>query len=65
MTKHIQARVEKLENSQVPEDRVHVSWRDDGLIEWTLPNGETELITEAEFLARGGRLITWDDLQGD
>lgn len=40
---------------------ISVSWRNDGLVEWDLPNGETELITEAEYKARGGILVRWVD----
>lgn len=61
MTKRITARLEKLETDQKPEVSIGVSWRTDGLIEWTLPNGETELITEAEYLARGGKIVRWTD----
>ena len=39
---------------------ISVSWRNDGLVEWDLPNGETELITEAEYKARGGILVKWE-----
>ncbi len=40
---------------------ISVSWRNDGLVEWDLPSGETELITEAEYKARGGILVRWVD----
>ena len=46
---------------QAPPDSISVSWRNDGLVEWDLPNGETELITEAEYKARGGILVRWVD----
>jgi len=44
-----------------PPGKITVCWRNDGLVEWDLPNGETELITEAEYEARGGILIEWVD----
>ena len=46
---------------EAPPDKISVSWRTDGLVEWDLPNGETELITEAEYKARGGVLVKWVD----
>ncbi len=63
MKKTIKARIEKLETDQEPAGEISVSWRNDGLIEWTL-NGEIELLTEAEFLARGGKIIRWEDPKG-
>jgi len=67
MSKTIKARIEELETAKKPGNKssISVCWRSDDLVEWTLPNGEIELITEAEFLARGGRLIKWDEGKGD
>lgn len=55
--------ISKAIRKQAPPDKisVSVSWRNDGLVEWDLPNGETELITEAEYKARGGILVRWVD----
>jgi len=61
MKKTIKARIEELETDQEPEVRITVSWRNDGMVEWTLPNGEIELITEAEYKARGGKIVRWED----
>ena len=33
----------------------------DELYKWYLPNGDFEMITEDEYVARGGMLITWKD----
>jgi len=33
----------------------------DELYKWYLPNGDIEMITEEEYIARGGMLITWKD----
>lgn len=52
--------ISKAIRKQEPPTRISVSWRNDGLVEWDLPNGETELITEAEYKARGGILIKWE-----
>lgn len=57
----LRRRIEKLEKKQEPESRITVSWRTDGMVEWTLPNGEVELVTEAEFKARGGVIYGWVD----
>ncbi len=57
----IRRRLEKLEKKQDPAIRITVYERKDGLHEWTLPNGEIELISEAEFKARGGIIVTWQD----
>lgn len=61
MKKTIKARVERLESDQEPAVEIGVSWRNDGMVEWILPNGEIELITEAEYKARGGKIIRWVD----
>ena len=53
--------ISKAVKKQEPPASISVSWRTDGLVEWDLPNGETELITEAEYEARGGILIKWVD----
>lgn len=53
--------ISKAVSKQAPPDSISVSWRNDGLVEWDLPNGETELITEAEYKARGGILVRWVD----
>ena len=53
--------ISKAVSKQEPPYKISVSWRNDGLVEWDLPNGETELITEAEYEARGGILIKWVD----
>ena len=53
--------ISKAVSKQEPPTGISVSWRTDGLVEWDLPNGETELITEAEYKARGGILIEWVD----
>lgn len=52
--------IDKALTKQEPPGKIFVSWRNDGLVEWDLPNGETELVTEAEFKARGGILIKWE-----
>jgi len=64
MTKeHIKKRVKKAEDRlAIGNDEFHVGWRQDGLCEWVLPDGTIELITEAEFKARGGILLSWDDI---
>lgn len=51
--------ISKAIRKQAPPDEIKVtlSCRTDGLVEWGLPNGETELITEAEYKARGGILV--------
>ena len=50
--------VSKAMAKQSPDEiKIKICGRTDGLVEWDLPNGETELITEAEFKARGGILI--------
>lgn len=61
MSKTIKARIEKLETDQEPEGRITVSWRNDGMVECDLPGGGSELITEAEFKARGGKIVRWVD----
>lgn len=52
--------ISKAVKKQEPPAGISICWRDDGLVEWDLPNGETELVTEAEFRARGGILIKWE-----
>lgn len=54
-------RLEKLEKIQDPAIRITVNERKDGLLEWYFDNGEVELITEAEYRARGGIVVTWQD----
>lgn len=54
-------RLEKLEKIQDPAIRITVNERKDGLLEWYFDNGEVELITEAEYRARGGIIVTWQD----
>ena len=63
MTKQsLKRRIERLEKLKQDETtRISVSWRNDGMVEWTLPNGDIELITEAEYKARGGIIVTWQD----
>ncbi len=41
--------------------KVNLCWRTDGMIEYELEDGSTELITRDEFKARGGILISMDD----
>ncbi len=55
--------ISKAVSKQEPPDSISisVSWRTDGLVEWDLPGGGTELITEAEYKARGGILVRWVD----
>ncbi len=55
--------IDKALDKQAPPDEIKVtlSCRTDGLVEWDLPNGETELITEAEYKARGGILVRLAD----
>ena len=52
--------ISKAVSKQEPPYKISISWRTDGLVEWDLPNGETELITEAEYKARGGILVKWE-----
>lgn len=59
------AEVSKAITIKEPPERVTVCWREDDLCEWPLPNGDIELITEAEFKKRGGTLITWEDIDND
>lgn len=41
-------------------DAIRVSWKtDDGLFEWMDQHGDIELIDEAEFKARGGKVVGW------
>ncbi len=59
----IKKRVEKAENRlEMGDNAIRVGWRNDGLCEWILPDGTVELISEAEFKARGGILLSWDDI---
>jgi len=57
----IRRRLEKLEKKQDPAIRITVNERKDGLLEWYSDNGEVELVTEAEYRARGGIVVTWQD----
>ena len=52
--------ISKAMRKKEPPGKITVCWRNDGLVEWDLPNGETELITEAEYKARGGILVKWE-----
>lgn len=54
-------RLEKLNRMQNETTRIDVSFRTDGLVECDLPDGGTELITEEEYIARGGIIVTWQD----
>lgn len=63
---HIKKRVKKAEDQlgvgQIdPRNTARVFWKCDDVYNWYLPNGEIEVISEAEYVARGGHLITWDD----
>lgn len=53
----MEKRLEKLEEKHAPKCTIGVNWRTDGMIENELPDGTIELITEAEFIAKGGRLV--------
>jgi len=54
-------RLEKLEKKRNQTIRITVDERKDGLLEWYFDNGEVELVTEAEYKARGGIIVTWQD----
>lgn len=57
----LRRRLEKLENKQKPVDRITVNERTDGLFEWESPDGKIELVDEAEYRARGGIIVTFQD----
>ena len=62
----IKKRVKDAENRlEMGDNAIRVGWRHDGLCEWILPDGTMELISEAEFKARGGILLSWDDIERD
>ncbi len=62
----IKNRIKKAENRlDLGDNVIRVGWRQDDLCEWILPDGTVELITEAEFKARGGILLSWDDIEKD
>ncbi len=40
---------------------IRLSWqKDDGRFEWALQDNTIELVDEAEFKARGGKVVEWD-----
>ena len=40
---------------------IRLSWqKDDGMFEWALPDGTIEMVDEAEFQARGGKIVDWE-----
>ena len=62
----IKNRIKKAENRlDLGDNVIRVGWRQDHLCEWILPDGTVELISEAEFKARGGILLSWDDIEKD
>jgi len=69
MTKeHIKKRVKEAENrlgvGQIDGRNVaRVYWKPNDVYRWYLPNGEIEEVSEAEYVARGGHLITWEDAE--
>ena len=46
---------------------IKINWRNDGLIEWDLEDGSSELITIEEYKKRGGILVQYggDDAISD
>ena len=64
----IKKRLKKAESRlDLVDNRFFICWREagDDTVDWHLPNGSVERITEAEFKARGGILLTWDDIERD
>lgn len=59
--KALKHELEKIEKKILPDDEIHITvyWRKDGLHEWHLPDGSIELISEEEYLKRGGRIIRY------
>jgi len=63
MKSRIKKELENIENKIAPSDEIHikVNWRSDDLHEWDLPDGSIELISEEEYLQRGGRIIRYPE----
>ena len=63
MKSKIKNELEKIEKKIAPGDEIHikVNWRSDDLHEWDLPDGSIELISEEEYLKRGGLIIRYPE----
>jgi len=63
MKARIKKELENIENKIAPGDEIHikVDWRNDDLYEWDLPGGSIELISEEEYLKRGGLIIRYPE----
>ena len=63
MKARIKKELENIENKIAPGDEIHikVDWRNDDLYAWDLPGGSIELISEEEYLKRGGLIIRYPE----
>ena len=59
--KSLEKRVEKLEIKAEPDGIIFVCERTDGYVDIPLPGGGVRTITEAQFLAEGGKIIRFSD----
>lgn len=60
--KSLEKRVEKLELKAAPEDiHIFVCERTDGYVDIPLPGGGVRTITEAQFKAEGGIIVSFSD----
>ncbi len=61
MAKTIKQRLEKLEEKHEPDGLIFVCERNDGFIDLPQPGGTIKVISEAEFLEAGGRIVEFGD----
>ena len=60
--KSLEKRLEKLENTKEAEDiHIFVCERTDGYVDIPLPGGGVRTITEAQFKAEGGIIVTFSN----
>lgn len=48
-------------DKQAPEDKIFICWRHDGYVDYPMPDGSIKVITEAEYLANGGKIVQFGD----
>lgn len=57
----LEKRLEKLEKKRPDDVKIFVCERNDGFVDYPMPDGSIKVITEAEYLANGGRIVEFGD----